>query len=146
MSWACMNALIDSNAWTASVKLGFIVITAVIILPLLHATSTSHHTTHFFHTHHTTHHELLVHRHMGVKVQASGASPSQTQSSSCVTSSSQLPLTCVTSDMSWFFFTWPHFTKEFWIVVTCYHAETIKWMARPVSRHPPFPSSSLSGR
>jgi hypothetical protein len=42
-------------------RLGFIIITTT-TLPLLHATSTSHLTTHFFHTQHTTCCELLVYR------------------------------------------------------------------------------------
>jgi hypothetical protein len=42
--------------------------------------------------------------------------PSRTQSSSSVPSSSPLPSVSVTSDPCSFVFTWPHFTKQFWIV------------------------------
>jgi hypothetical protein len=52
VTWAYVNVLPYSSAWSASIKLGFtvIVIITTITLLLLYATPTSHHTTYLFHT------------------------------------------------------------------------------------------------
>jgi hypothetical protein len=74
MSWAYMNALIVSNTWSASIKLGTGLDLALSLSPAQSpCPSSTHHTTHFFQTSYITYSELLVNRHIGIKVYASSA-------------------------------------------------------------------------